>query len=124
MSLRVLVVEDDQDLCGLIARYLTKLGYETETAFDARGGLSAVESSALPFDLFIVDLSLPDTSGAELATRILAIQPSAQILLTSGYPMEKDSLASARQVDFLLKPFPPQQLAGQLKQMAERAGAR
>lgn len=125
MAVRVLVVEDDQDLCGLIARYLRRIGYETETAFTGEEALAIVDQCEVPFALYLVDLSLPGITGADFAGRILAGQSGARVLLTSGYPVDMTGFGpDSSRVSFILKPFPPPQLAAELERLMGRTSGR
>ena len=117
--MRILVVEDEADLCDLIQRHLRRLGYEASGANSAAEALELIQNDPLGFSRFLVDLSLPDMAGDELADRILQAQPSAKILLTSGYAMPDAMRVKSERVWFLQKPFPPKRLEEALKALPE-----
>jgi two-component system, cell cycle response regulator CpdR len=116
---RVLVVEDEPDLCDLIQRHLRRLGYDTAGAKSAGEALEIIQNDPRGFSRFLVDLSLPDMPGDELAERILRAQPSAKILLTSGYALPAAIRVKSKRVWFLQKPFPPKRLEEALKVLSE-----
>lgn len=72
MNVRVFVVEDNPDNCKLITWLLEDEGYSWEVAATAEEALARLEEQ--PFDLVLMDISLPDMDGAE-ATRQLRAQP-------------------------------------------------
>ena len=118
MPCRVFVVEDDPALCQLIAKYLTCLGHQVETSLTAKDAWSANSDRAgdIP-SVFIIDLGLPDMDGADLARRILDIQPQTRILLTSGYPSGVSGIGP--HVSFLMKPFSPDRLSEELTRIGQ-----
>lgn len=70
MKRRVLVVDDNEDACTLIAEYLRLYGHEVVTALDGTTALGVLESFAP--DVALLDIRLPDMDGNELAERIRA----------------------------------------------------
>src|SRR5712691_5210798 len=64
MHTRILVVEDDQDIAELVARYLDKAGFVTERATSGREALKTI--AARPPDLMVLDLMLPHVDGLEV----------------------------------------------------------
>ena len=72
----ILVLDDDQDICDLLARYLTKSGYSVSTA--GRGAKAKQMLAAQPFDLVLCDHRLPDTDGLEMVQHIRATSPQTQ----------------------------------------------
>ena len=104
--MRVLVVDDDRDLCDLLSDFLTEEGYSVAKAY---GGQAAIDSArhTRP-DAVLLDLMLPDVSGVAVgrALRDLAGAPDIPIVIISG-----DRAALARSSSdigahsFLEKPF-------------------
>ena len=124
MAYRVFVVEDDSDLCVLIAKYLTRTGYHVETALTGEDAWSAIGKTSDFPAVFIIDLSLPGMDGADLARRILNVQPHTRIVLTSGYPVDLSGVGPAgSHVSFLLKPFPPDRLSEELNRITQGIGS-
>lgn len=80
----LLYVEDDRQQRMLLAAVLEQAGFRVRTAGCAR---DAVELAAQEtFDAVIVDYDLPDMTGAQLAQEIRAFEPSAKIVLLTGWP--------------------------------------
>lgn len=80
---RMLLADDDETLCLVLARALTARGYAVETAHDAASALRAAGS--VPPDCAVIDLRLPDMSGLKLIERLKAVDTRTQIVVLTGY---------------------------------------
>ena len=74
---RVLIVDDQDDICQMLSQVLQPDGYETETAISGKGALAAVRAH-LP-DLILLDVSMPDMDGYEVASMLKADPRTATI---------------------------------------------
>jgi signal transduction histidine kinase len=102
---RILVVEDEAAVREMLVDVLTGQGHDVVTCKDGRSALSQVEGS--PFDLALVDLSMPGLSGWEVAKGLRAAQPQVPIALVTGWGDQID-FGEARDcgIDYLMaKPF-------------------
>jgi PAS domain S-box-containing protein len=113
-SLRVLVVDDNEDAAMLIAESLRELGYEVR---EARDGPEAVRAAAefLP-DVAIVDIGLPVMDGYEVARSLRGSRPDIRLIALSGYGQDSDQ-ARSRDAGFerhLVKPLALERLAAAL----------
>jgi CheY-like chemotaxis protein len=84
--MRVLVVDDEADVCKTIALMLTRLGYTCETA--ASGAEALRKYAEQSFDVVLTDLGMPGMNGLELAEKIQAIKPGARIIIITGWPLQ------------------------------------
>jgi len=82
--LRLLVVDDEESIRTFAQRALQEAGYEVAAAADGPDALAIVEQQA-PFDLFLIDIVLPQMRGDELARRLRHADPSVKILYFTGY---------------------------------------
>jgi two-component system cell cycle sensor histidine kinase/response regulator CckA len=82
--IRVLVVDDEEPVRTFAERALRSAGYEVAAASDGYEALRVVEAQGR-FDLFVIDLVMPDMCGDELARRLLQSDPDAKILYFTGY---------------------------------------
>ena len=80
---RVLVVDDDDAVRTFASRVLRSAGYHVADAADGPDALRVVLAHD-PFDLFVVDLAMPEMSGEELARQLRAQDPDAKILYFTG----------------------------------------
>lgn len=118
--MRLLIVEDAEDVCDAIAESLRRVGHvcdKARTLDDARQFL-AVQ----PFDLVILDINLPDGSGYDLLKEIRARGDTlAVIMLTArlGVDDRVDALDAGAD-DYLVKPFDIRELEARLRAVARR----
>ncbi len=113
----VLVVDDDDLLRNTLVRQLEEAGYTVLSAATAEIALDLVAS--VQMNAFLLDVTMPGTSGPELATRIHALVPGTPIVLMSGY--DRVDLPSGLEARFLQKPFTEEEL---LRALDKEAGLR
>lgn len=120
---RILVVEDETHLAGLIARVLGEEGYAAETAADGRTGLARAMTE--PFDLLIVDWMLPELDGVKLLRRLRAAQVEVPALMLTSRSQVEDRVEGldAGADDYLSKPFAFSELLARVRALTRRAGA-
>ena len=107
---RVLVVDDNPDVCRFASDLLENLGFETETAADASAALHRLESAGEPIDLVFSDVVMHGMSGVDLGRTIRQRWPALPVVLTSGY--SEALAADARHgFDLLHKPYSVDQLS-------------
>ena len=101
---KVLVVEDDQSIAGMIQTILETNGYQVLLAERCRQGILMV-SSHVP-DLVILDLGLPDRDGRELLTFVRQ-EDDVPVIVLSARTDEADKVAAldAGANDYITKPF-------------------
>jgi DNA-binding NtrC family response regulator len=109
---RVLIVDDEEALLQLMARFVSSLGYEVEGSPSGREAWKTYSESPENYALVIVDLMIPDMRGDELAQQILSANPGVRVLICSGYPINKDTFPDEQRnrLAFLHKPFLPKML--------------
>jgi two-component system response regulator MtrA len=117
---RVLIVEDDRALVGMLTLALSAENFEVQAAYDAASAVRHFRAE--PPDLVILDLGLPDSSGDELCRRLVA-KGSAPILILSGRKDEATvvSLLDAGADDYITKPFRSVELLARVRAALRRA---
>jgi two-component system, cell cycle sensor histidine kinase and response regulator CckA len=122
---RILVVDDDEPVRRSVSRGLRAAGYLVATAESAEDALDVVARECVPFDLVVSDVVMRAMSGVALADRLREMNPSARIILISGYPGTHfdDRAPGFRRFDLLQKPFTPVQLAAKVGETLARSGA-
>jgi two-component system, OmpR family, KDP operon response regulator KdpE len=118
---RVLVVDDEPQILRALQTNLRGAGYEVDTAATAEAALAA--AAMRPPDAVILDLVLPDRSGAEVC-RELRTWSSAPVLVLSvvGDEPEKVAALDAGADDYIEKPFGIEELLARLRAVLRRAG--
>lgn len=93
-SLRIVVVDDNEDSCEVLEMYLRGAGHEVTSASTAEAALDIFEATRP--ELAIIDISLPVMNGYELATRLRAKPESKDIVLVAltGYGRASDKSAA------------------------------
>jgi len=102
-SASVLVVDDDPDVRGFMAEALAEAGFTVRDCPDGKCGLD--EFAKQRPDLVVLDFVMPAMSGAEVASRMLEVEPEQKILFVSGYSETEAIKRIAPQSPLLTKPF-------------------
>ncbi len=109
---RILLVEDEEPLSKLLARYLVRTGHEVSTCATAADAWNRFALEPEIFSVIVADLTLPDGSGVELVRRMLDRNGSLCVVVCTGYPFDLEALGMAdpSRGAFLQKPFLPRAL--------------
>ncbi len=103
-----LIVDDDSDMCWVLAAALNNVGCDAVTVSTGRDALSLINKQSFP--VAFVDARLPDVDGLRLSEELRRVQPELRIFIISGYflPDDADILEAMRTErinGFLAKPF-------------------
>lgn len=118
--MRVLVVEDNARLSGLLVRGLSEEGYTVDACAD---GEEAVERAALgDYDLIVLDLGLPSRDGVSACAHMRRAGVGAGILMLTARDTVRDKVAGldAGADDYLSKPFELEELLARLRSLLRR----
>jgi FixJ family two-component response regulator len=102
---RVLVVDDDTDVCDFLGQMIPRLGVRVETTSNPLEVLELVQDTF--FNVILLDIKMPGKSGMELLPEIVEVSPYTKVIIISGFA-DKNSPISALRLgafDFLEKPF-------------------
>jgi DNA-binding response OmpR family regulator len=118
--MRVLVVEDHQDLADIVARGLRREGMAVDIAVDGRDGL--FKSGVSDYDVIILDRDLPIIHGDELCRRLRSEGTSARVLMLTAAagPRQAAEGLSIGADDYLAKPFDFVELVARVRGLARR----
>lgn len=120
MYMRILIIEDDVDVRDLVKTYLIGEGYTVEATSDGERGLYMAR--ATPYDLIILDLSLPRKSGPSICKELRQLGDPTPILIlsvTSELPA-KIMLFDYGADDYVTKPFEYSELLARVKALLRR----
>lgn len=122
---RILIIEDEQDLAGLVEYNLRAAGFETETAGTGAGGLAKARAR-LP-DLVLLDLMLPDVAGSEVLQMLKSDTElrKVPVVIVSARGQEADRIQGLElgADDYVVKPFSVRELMLRVKAVLRRADA-
>jgi DNA-binding response OmpR family regulator len=123
MKCRVLVVDDDPDIRGLLAELLRRAGHEVVEAENGRVGLRVFHASSP--DLVVLDVSMPELDGWQTLERIRDLSDVPVLMLTArGDELERVRGLQAGADDYVVKPFGRQELLARVQAILRRASAR
>jgi DNA-binding response OmpR family regulator len=118
----VLLVDDDPTVSEVVARYLSREGFEVRCERDGQVALDYA-IAALP-DLMVLDLMLPGLDGLEVFRRLREIAPVPTIMLTArGDEADRVLGLEIGADDYVAKPFSPRELTARVKSVLRRARA-
>src|SRR4249919_2010699 len=122
MAERILMIDDDNRLAGMVSDYLGGAGFRVTIAGTARDGEALLKRET--FDAVILDLMLPDADGLDLCRKLRASSDVPILMLTArGEPMDKVVGLEIGADDYLAKPFEPRELQARLRAILRRKGA-
>ena len=107
--MRILIVDDDENVASGICMALTLRGYDADVCGSAEEALERLETSS--WALVISDLRLPGIDGQHLLRTVAEVQPAARRILITGFgTTETEAWACSEADDYLIKPFSTQRL--------------
>lgn len=116
---RVLVIDDDVELCKLLSRFLGAEGFEVHATQSAVQGIQ--QGAAAQYDLIILDVMLPEMDGFEVLRRIRAVCSTPVLMLTArGDDLDRILGLEMGADDYLRKPFNTRELAARLRAILRR----
>lgn len=121
-SIRVLVVDDEPNHLRLLTATLRLEGFLAVGVPDAESALRVL--SEAPYDLALIDVMMPGTSGLDLARRMRLEHPTVRIVLMSAYHLSERQLRQSQTgaVGFVAKPYRVEDLAQYLRGKASWDG--
>jgi len=125
MTHRILVVDDEPDITGLVAYHLARIGYQVSTATNGQDALKAAREERP--DLVVLDLMLPGVSGYEVLQELRKRKETRDvgIILLTARREEVDRVKGLAlgADDYLTKPFSPQELTLRVAAVLRRLAA-
>lgn len=111
---KILVVDDDKNICKLIELYLTNEGYQTVCCHDGTTALDIIRYES--FDLVLLDLMIPVINGWEVC-KLIKLERDIPIILVSARDLVDDKVSGfdAGADDYIVKPFEPKELIARIK---------
>jgi DNA-binding response OmpR family regulator len=121
--MRLLLVEDEQDIQVFLRRSLQDAGYDVDAA--ATGKAAEILARANTYDILIVDLGLPDQDGIGLILKLRQIGVRAPVLILSARRSVDDRVRGLEQGgdDYLTKPFALAELLARVRNLLKRNNA-
>jgi two-component system response regulator HydG len=110
MKKRILIIDDDLDMCLLLTRFLIKKGYEAEAAHSAAKGLAKFAEGN--FDIVLCDFRLGDKDGKDVLLKIKEMDPQTIVIIITGYSDIKTAVDVIKlgAFDYITKPLIPDEV--------------
>jgi two-component system, NtrC family, response regulator HydG len=110
MKKKVLIIDDDLDMCALLSRFLNKKGFETEVAHNGAKGLARFNEEF--FDIVLCDFRLGDKDGRDVLLKIKEIKPETIVIIITGYSDIKTAVDIIKMgaFDYITKPLIPDEV--------------
>ena len=116
---KILIVDDDKNICDLLRLYLEKEGYQTFQAHDGEAALAAYTQNKP--DLVLLDVMMPQMDGWEVCRRIRAQGQTPVIMLTAkGETFDKVLGLELGADDYVVKPFDSKEVVARIKAVSRR----
>ena len=116
---KILIIDDDEELCDLIAEYLSVEGFTTEAVHDGENGLQKALSGE--YEMAILDVMLPKKNGFDVLRDLRKTSKLPILMLTAkGDDMERIVGLEIGADDYLPKPFNPRELVARLRAVLRR----
>ena len=116
---RILVVDDDKNICELVRLYLEKEGYSTTIAYDGKEALDAFKQN--PPIAVVLDIMIPLLNGIDVLKEIRRTSNIPVIMLTAkGETFDKILGLELGADDYIVKPFEPKELVARVKAVLRR----
>jgi two-component system response regulator CpxR len=116
---RILVVDDDVELCELLTEYLGPEGFQIESIHEGEAGLEKACSGG--YDLIVLDVMLPGMSGFEVLRHLRAKLSTPVVMLTArGEEVDRIVGLEIGADDYLPKPFSPRELVARIRAILRR----
>ncbi len=118
-EIKILTVDDDDNICQLLKLYLVKEGYSTYICHDGTEALKKIHEEK--FDLVLLDIMMPNMDGYETLSAIRKFSDIPVILVSAkGEPMDKIGGLDIGADDYVTKPFEPQELISRIRAILRR----
>ena len=101
----ILIVDDEPDICEMLAKILSKEGYEVKITTNGKGTLKEVTNGKV--DIVLLDIIMPEQDGIETLRQIKAIRPQIPVIMFTAY-VSMSTIRDAMRFgayDYIAKPF-------------------
>ncbi|OGR82892.1 MAG: hypothetical protein A2901_08770 [Elusimicrobia bacterium RIFCSPLOWO2_01_FULL_54_10] len=118
----ILIVDDDEEICELLATMLKRLGHRVQTCPDGEQAIELAKKSKDSLDLIFLDLMLPGKSGLEVVRAIRSNNPHTQIAIVTAYPNSALLFETMKftPLTIIAKPFNPEHIQDTLARCPPR----
>ena len=122
MKLRVLVIDDDEDICLVLKEFLTREGYRVTTVTKPSEALPEIKEGR--HQVVLLDVRMPEVDGVELLRQVRAVDSDICVIIMTAYPSVESAVDTmkADAFDYLRKPFDLEQLRNVIQRAVREKG--
>jgi DNA-binding response OmpR family regulator len=116
---KILYIEDNQDTAEAVQIMLKYAGYDAQIASNGKEGIKLAENQKIDYDLFLLDIMLPDMSGWDIFEK-LKKTTKAKFAFLSAIPVSMERMEELRKTgvsDYITKPFTKEDLIKRVKKI-------
>ncbi len=123
MKKRILIIDDDPDMCILLGKFLAKKGYEAEAAHSAGKGIAKFQEGK--YDIVLCDYRLGDKDGKDVLQKIKEINPQTIVIIITGYSDIKTAVDVIKlgAFDYITKPLIPDEVVNVIEKALAKTSA-
>ena len=120
MSKPILIVDDEKNIRMTLSQSLDSLGVETDTAGNGEEALAKLKKK--DFGLILLDIRMPGMDGMEVLRRVREVRPDIRIIMITAYGTIESAVEAIKlgAVDFLQKPFDPDEIRDLVSRVMDR----
>lgn len=122
MDIRVLVVDDEPEVCELTRSMLARAGYEAEALTDPRQVVDRLRENQ--FHLVVLDMMMPELDGTRVLEQIRKVDSDLAVVVATAHPSVENAVSSLRlsASDYVAKPFRQEDLLAAVHRVLEQKG--
>ncbi len=121
-ELKVLVVDDDEDMRATLMDFISRMGAKVKTASDVVDAKKVLTSEPTPFDLVLTDLKMPGGSGLDIVKAAHVRSSETLVTIITGFASLETAIEAVRlgAYDYITKPFSLEEIGVHVRNMMER----
>jgi DNA-binding NtrC family response regulator len=118
---RILIVDDDSQICETLAEILADEGFEVEYVLSGEKALQKIDSEQ--YDVVITDLLMPKADGMEILTHVKRVKPKTQVIMITAFATIENAVEAMKRgaSDYIAKPFKINEIQSSIKRVLEEA---
>ncbi len=123
MKKRILIIDDDPDMCVLLSKFLVKKGYEAEAAHSAGKGIAKFLEGK--YDIVLCDYRLGDKDGKDVLQKIKELNPQTIVIIITGYSDIKTAVDVIKlgAFDYITKPLIPDEVVNVIEKALSKSSS-
>ncbi|MBI5418181.1 response regulator [Candidatus Poribacteria bacterium] len=121
-KIKILVIDDDRDICENLVKIFSYEGYIVKCSFNGINALKMISSEN--FNIIILDLKMPKIDGEEVLKNIAKLNKDIGIIILTGYPSVESAVNTLKNqaMDYITKPFKNDDLIKVVKSVIKKMG--